>query len=169
MTSVRLALALAVAGCLADTAGAQPPAQARASVATKGDIWVGQRVTLVVELLTPGIFSSAPAFDLPQVPGVILMPPEGRPVLGSETIDGTTYTTQRHELAVFAQRAGRVEVPGFVVRFSSSPEFTKPPIDRQVTTPAVTFTTIMPPGAEGLATVITTRQLTAKEAWDPPP
>src|SRR5262245_7609875 len=169
MTSVRLALALAVAGCLADTAGAQPPAQARASIATKGDIWVGQRVTLVVELLTPGLFSSAPAFDLPQVPGVILLPPEGRPVLGSETIDGVTYTTQRHELAAYAQRPGRVTVPGFVVRFASSPNFVKPPVDRRVTTPAVTFTAKVPPGAEGLATVVTTRDLTVKETWEPQP
>src|SRR5262245_11366647 len=133
MTGVRLMLALAAVGQFPAAAGAQPPARVRASFAAKGDIWVGQRVTLVVELLAPGFFTSAPAFDLPQVSGVILLPPEGRPVVGSETVDGTTCTTQRHELAAFAQRAGRVGIPAFSVRFSSSPEFNKPSTDRQVT------------------------------------
>jgi hypothetical protein len=167
--SARLPLALAAVGWLATPAGAEPPARARASVAVKGDVWVGQRVNLAVELLTPGYFANAPAFDLPPVSGVVLLPPEGRPVVGSETVDGTTYTTQRHELAVYAQRAGRVEIPGFPVRFESSPAFGKPALEQRVTTPAVTFTAKMPPGAEGLSTVITTDELTVKETWEPQP
>ena len=40
---------------------AQPgsPAKVRTGLGTKGDIWVGQRVTLVVELLAPGTFAGA--------------------------------------------------------------------------------------------------------------
>jgi hypothetical protein len=157
MRRVRLLPALAAVGLLTPAAAAEPPARVRAAVATRGDIWVGQRVALAVDLLTPGFFASAPAFDLPQTPGVILIPPQDRPVVGSQTIDGTTYTTQRHELAVFAQRAGPVKIPEFVVRFESSPAFGKPPVAQRVTTPAVSFTARMPPGAEGLSTVITTR------------
>lgn len=169
MTSIRVALSLAAAGLSAAVVVAEPPARVRASIATKGDIWVGQRVTLVVELLTPGFFASTAAFDLPQVSGVILIPPEDRPVVGSETVDGTTFTTQRHELAVFAQRAGQVEIPGFVVRFESSPALGKPTVAQRVTTPAVAFTAKLPPGAAGLSTVITTPELTVKEAWEPEP
>jgi hypothetical protein len=160
---------LTAAGLCATAARAQPLSRVRASIATKGDIWVGQRVTLVVDLLTPGFFSSAPAFDLPTVSGVILVPPQDRPVVGSETVDGTSYTTQRHELAAFAQRAGKVEIPGFSVRFESSEAFGKPAAEQRVTTPAVAFEARMPPGAEGLATVITTPELTVKEAWEPQP
>src|SRR5262249_31350994 len=144
-------------------------ARVRASIATKDDIWVGQRVTLVVELLAPGTFASAPAFDLPQVPGVILVPPEGSPVIGTEDADGTTYTTQRHELACYAQRGGSIEIPGFSIRFESSEAFGRPAVEQRVTTDPVSFTAKMPQGTEGLATVITTHDLKVEENWDPQP
>jgi hypothetical protein len=166
---VHFALALVTVGGFVVAAQAEPPGKVRASVATKGDIWVGQRVTLVMELLTSGFFATAPAFDLPQVAGVIILPPQDRPVVGSETIDGTSYTTQRHELTVFAQRAGLVHIPDFPVRFESTPAFGKPAVEQRVTTPTVTFTAKLPPGAEDLSSVITTRELTVKEAWEPQP
>lgn len=163
---------LALAGGLCATAparGLEPTDLVRASIATKGDIWVGQRVTLVVELLAPGIFNSAPAFDLPHVPGVVIMKPEDRPTLGSETIGGVSCTVQRHEFAVFAQRAGSVQVPGFSARFEAAERFGAPGQDYTVRTPAVIFEAKMPPGAEKFATVITTRSLTVKESWAPEP
>jgi hypothetical protein len=156
-------------GLFATPANAEPRAGARASVSTKGTIWVGQRATVVIELLTPGYFASAAAFDLPPVSRAIVVPPEGRPLVGSETVDGVSHTTQRHELAVYAQRAGKVEVPAFTVRFESSPAFGKPNVEQRVMTPAVSFTAVLPPGAAGLATVITTPELRVKAVWDPQP
>ena len=97
---------------------AQEP-KVRASIGTQGDLWVGQRIALVVELLAPGYFAGAAAFDLPDPPGLLLTPPEGSPVVSSETIDGTSYTVQRHEVAVFARRAGEQTIPPFTVRFNS--------------------------------------------------
>src|SRR5215469_7691246 len=44
------------------------PALARTEITSKGDIWVGQRITLAVELLVPGYFAGTPSFDLPNVP-----------------------------------------------------------------------------------------------------
>jgi hypothetical protein len=153
----------------ASSATAEPAALARASVSTRRTIWVGQRVTIVVELLTPGLFATAPSFDLPRVSGAILIPPETRPIVGTETIDGTSYTTQRHELTVFAQRAGTVRIPAFPIRFESSPAFGKPATAQTVATPAVAFMAMLPPGAEQLATVISTEELHLTEAWEPEP
>lgn len=167
--TARLLLALAFAALPAVAAGADPPARARASFATKGEVWVGQRVTLVVELLAPGIFTSAPAFDLPRTPGVVVTKPEDRPTLGSETIDGVSYTVQRHEFAVYAERAGTATVPGFAVRFGAAERFGAPEKEYAATTQPVSFVAKLPPGAEGLATVVTTRELTVKEAWSPEP
>jgi hypothetical protein len=146
-----------------------PPAKVRTSLGTKGDVWVGQRVTLVVELLAPGTFAGAPAFDLPAVPGVLILKPEDRPTLGTEDADGTTYTVQRHEFAVYPQRAGAVTIPAFPVRFESSAGFGRPTTPQRVTTIPVTFTAKRPPGTDGLATVVTTRDLTVKEDWKPEP
>ncbi|MCC6491567.1 MAG: hypothetical protein IT424_00935, partial [Pirellulales bacterium] len=61
---------------------------------------IGQKGTLVVELLAPGYFSGAPAFDLPNISGAVLVPPTGSPVISSQDVDGASYTAQRHEVAV---------------------------------------------------------------------
>ena len=50
---------------LGATGGAAQEPKVRASIETKGELWVGQRVTLLVDLLAPGFFSGAAAFDLP--------------------------------------------------------------------------------------------------------
>ncbi|HEX4613350.1 MAG TPA: hypothetical protein VH092_34515 [Urbifossiella sp.] len=154
---------------LAAALGADPVPAVRTSLSPAGDVWVGQRVTLVVELLTPGQFAGAPAFDLPQVPGAVILKPDDRPTLGSETVGGTTVIIQRHEFAVYPQRAGVVEVPAFPVRFGTSEGFGTPVTARRVTTAPVRFAAKLPPGAAGLATVVTTRRLTVTETWAPEP
>ena len=93
---------------------AQQPA-VRATGPGKEEIWVGQRAKIVIELLVPGYFSGAPAFDLPTIADILLIPPEERPVLNSEAIQGVSYTVQRYELSVFARRAGQHEIPAFAI------------------------------------------------------
>jgi hypothetical protein len=145
-------------------------AKVRASLATKGDIWVGQRVTLVVELLAPGYFSGAPAFDLPDPQGLLIVPPGESPTIGTEEIEGTSYTVQRHEVSVFAQSAGVQTIPPLAARF----HFKRNPLDTDilsamVKTDAVSFTAQLPPGAEKLGNVISARNLQAVEIWNPEP
>jgi len=151
------------------SASAQEP-KVRASIKTEGDCWVGQRVMLVVELLAPGYFAGAPSFDLPSAAGLLIIPPEGHPVVSSETIDGTSYTVQRHELSVFAHREGEQSIPPLTVRFS----FKRTPLDQKtvpatVKTEPVRFAVKVPPGAEKLGGVISARHLTAEETWETEP
>lgn len=143
-------------------------AKVRTSLATPGDLWVGQRITLVVELLVPGFFSGTAAFDLPDPQGLLLVPPSDRPVVSSEEIDGVSYAVQRHELAVFAQRGGPQTVPAFAVRF----HFKRQPLDPEavkatVHTEPQKFTTKLPAGAEKLGSLISARNLKAAETWNP--
>jgi hypothetical protein len=145
-------------------------AKVRTSLETKGDIWVGQKVTFVVELLAPGYFASTPTFDLPDPQGVLLLPPAEHPVVGSETIGDTLYTVQRHELSAFPMRAGSQSVPVLTVEFA----FKRAPLDTQtisasVKTIAVPFTVKLPPGAEKLGQVISARDLMIEETWQPEP
>jgi hypothetical protein len=150
----------------APTAWALDTAKVRTTLATKGDVWVGQHVTLVIELMSPGFFSGSPTFYLPQVSQVLLLQPNDRPVLGSETIDGASYTIQRHEFAVFAQRAGTVTIPSFQVRFSTRVG-TAQPVEHLLSADGVSFEVKLPPGAESLATLISARELKATETWQP--
>jgi hypothetical protein len=146
---------------------APPEPKVDARLATKGDLWQGQRIVIEVTIKTPDTFASAPAFDLPHPPGVILVPPEGSPVLGTESIGDDTFVTQRHELMVFPQVAGDLTVPPFPIRFDSSAGFGKPAQSRKVTTPAVSVNVKRPPGTEGLKLVLTTTSLTIKDSWKP--
>lgn len=145
-------------------------AKVRTSLETQDTLWVGQKVTVVVELLAPGTFASAAAFDLPDPQGVLLLPPLGHPLLSSETIDGTSYTVQRHELSAYPMRAGEQSVPTFSVRF----EFKRAPMDTHtiaatLKTNSMPFTVKMPPGAENLGQVISARDLKIEETWRPEP
>jgi hypothetical protein len=148
---------------------ADPPARARAELSPKDEAWVGQRVTLAVTLATPDLFAGAPSFALPDIPGAVVLPPAGSPVIGSETVGDVTYTTQRHEFAVFAERPGVVRIPAFHVRFESNAGFGKPTVRREVTIDDLSFTARTPPGAEGLGTVIAARDLQVTTTWDPEP
>src|SRR5678815_1201759 len=82
-------LALGALALFFTGAGAQEP-RVRASLTSEGEIWVGQRANFVIELLAPGYLSGVPAFDLPSVPGMQLVPPNGSPVVTSEEISGTS-------------------------------------------------------------------------------
>lgn len=166
---MKTSLSLFLLVMIASDAFAQD-AKVRTSLATKGDLWVGQRVTLVVELLAPGFFSGTPSFDMPDPQGLVLIPPRGSPTIGTETIDGISYTVQRHELFVFPRRAGEQIIPSLTVRFG----FKRQPLDKDVVaatvkTEAVKFTAKPPPGAEKLGSIISARNLTAVESWKPEP
>jgi hypothetical protein len=142
----------------------------RTSVVDEGPYWVGQQVLVVVELLAPGYFSSAASFDLPDPQGVLLMPPTGHPVVGSETIDGTRFTVQRHELHAWPMRSGDIDIPALAARFS----FKRNPLDSEevpaaVRTSAIALSVEQPPGSEGLGTVISARGLQVTEHWQPQP
>ncbi len=145
-------------------------AKVRTSLGTRGDLWVGERVTLVVELLAPGFFSGVASFDLPNAPGLLLAPPAGSPTISSEAIDGMSYTVQRHEVSVFARRGGGQTLPPFTVRF----QFKRNPLDKDsvaatVKTEPVQFRVKVPPGAEKLGNVISARNLKVEETWHPEP
>ncbi|WP_116368326.1 BatD family protein [Parahaliea mediterranea] len=151
-------------------AAQQPEPAVRTHLQGKDPLWAGQRISLIVELLAPGYFASAASFDLPDPDGVLLMPPADHPIVDSLTIDGTHYSVQRHELNLWAVRDGDLQVPPIHVRF----RYKRHPLDEEpasaaVTTEAVTFSVQRPPGSEGLGLVISARDLTIEEQWQPEP
>jgi hypothetical protein len=159
-----LALLLPVAG-----AGAPQP-MVRTDLQAPDTVWSGQRIPLVVELFAPGYFSSAATFDLPDPSGLIVMPPSEHPIVNGKQINGTYYAVQRHELSVYAAKAGEHTIPPIHVRFS----FKRSPLDHDdvataVDTEPVRFSVTAPPGTQGLGQVISARNLTIVETWKPEP
>ena len=166
---VSVSLAAALWALSPEHSRAQAP-KIRASLANQNDAWLGEPRTLVVELLAPGFFAGAPAFDLPDPGGLLIVPPRGSPTLSSEEIDGTSYTAQRHELTIVARRAGTQAIPPLTVRF----RYKRQPLDKDsvlatVASEPLAFTVKSPPGAEKLGGIISARGLTVKEDWRPEP
>ena len=143
--------------------------QVRVSIDTTQSYWVGQKIPFYVDLLSPGFFSGSPKFDLPEISGVLVMKIPERPVMGTEEIEGHSFTRQRHEFVFFPQRPGQLNIPSFTVRFGVSGQAGAPPKEIALKTTPLTLTPKMPPGAEKLGTIISTRDLKVTEGWDPAP
>jgi len=151
-----------------------PPAQAASpqvhvSIDTTQSYWAGQKIPLYIDLLSPSFFSGTPKFELPEISSVLVMKIPGRPVMGVEEIEGLSYTKQRHEFVLFSQRPGRVDIPSFTVKFGVSGQAGALPKEVALKTSPLTLTPKMPPGAEKLATIISTQDLKVTEKWNPEP
>ncbi|MCB1130352.1 MAG: BatD family protein [Verrucomicrobiae bacterium] len=130
--------------------------------------WTGQSLPFFIELQAPGSFTGTPSFDLPQIPGTVILK-LGSPVLGSSTDGDTEVFTQRHEFALFSQARGSVELPPITVRFSHRKGYTGPSFDETSQTDSAALSIQRPPGSEDLGFLVTTGSLIIDETWDPRP
>ena len=135
---------------------------------TPGDAWVGQKVVLHVDVLAKDGWAQLRKVTDAEVDGAYLLRLESQGTRLSETIDGDSYTGQRYEFMLFAQRDGKITVPPV-------------PVDVEIKTwgadagtriermslPLVEFVARTPPGAEGIRGLISTSNLTASQDWDP--
>lgn len=130
--------------------------------------WVGERLSFFVELRSAGSFSGSASFDLPQLPGSMVLK-IGSPVVASEDVDGKNWFVQSHEFALFSQRSGTLSVPEFSVRFRCRDDFTGPVNDVKGTCPSFQVDIKRPPGSQQVPFLITTDSFDVSETWDPSP
>lgn len=132
------------------------------------EAWMGQRVPFYVELRALGSFVGAAAFDLPEVPGALLMK-IGSPVVASQEIEGASWFVQTHEFALFSQRVGVLELPPFPVRFARRDGFVGPAHEIRGQVPGARITIERPPGSDQIGFLVTAESLDVTETWDSPP
>jgi hypothetical protein len=106
----------------------------KASELTESIIAAAIEVPFFVELRAGGSFTGTASFDLPQLPGALLMK-IGAPVVSSQNFEGRSWFVQTHEFALFSQKPGTLEVPAFKVRFASREGFTGPAADIEAQSP----------------------------------
>ena len=94
---------------------------------------------------------------------------EDHPTLGTEVVGGATYVIAQHDLALFAMRPGRYDIPSFTVRFASANAPGEQPVEHRLTTPPLRIEARLPPGAEHLPSLISTSAMTVSEPWKPEP
>lgn len=132
----------------------------------KDTAWTGEPVALIITLYSPGPFSGTASFDWPELPAVAFVP-AGNPLVGSEWIDGETYMTQRHEIAIYTQRAGDMVIPAFRIRFAGKKTFTSVAEPMEGFTPELRFRSLRPPGTESLGVVVAARRMEVSQTWQP--
>jgi len=131
--------------------------------------WIGQRTVFAVDVIVEGRFSGSTLFDLPQVPGVILMKPEERSVLSTRTIENREYAVQRHEFSLFCQNDADIRIPDIKVRCGSIRSQGETPSQHVLTVPGFKVTPRLPEGARPGQVVVATTRLEVNETWSPKP
>jgi hypothetical protein len=172
---MKLFVLFAGAALAATPLAAASPAQVERAVVERAVVeaavdqaWVGERVPFFVELRAPGSFAGAASFELPRVPGSLLLK-VGNPVVSSEQLAGDTWFVQRHEFALFSQSAGVLEVPPITVHFAHREGFVGPELEVDADTPTWSVELRRPPGSEALGFLVTTASFEVTETWDPEP
>ena len=133
------------------------------------EAWQGQRVMLTIEVLSKDAWAQIPNMPSIQVAGAYVLPPESQGGRIQEQIDGHPYSGQRYQLLVYPQRGGIIEIPALPVAVKRSVWGAANNSENQglaqVTIPKVTFTSKVPPGAEGIDWLVSTDSFSATQSW----
>ena len=132
--------------------------------------WVGQKVLLRVDVLANDGWAQLKKIHEIEVDGAYVLRLETQGTRLSEVIDGGSYTGQRYEFMIFAQREGKFTIPPVpvdveVTRWGSGAGKQA----QRMSLAAVEFTVQTPPGAQGIRGLISTTDLRATQTWDPEP
>lgn len=137
------------------------PVELSTQISPERDAWVGERVRVYVTVLMETRPTASPRFDLPRVEGALLQQSPGSPVLGTESVDGAQYTTQRFELLLFPQRPGALAIPPIGVRVDIGAG------EVSIATPPLEARAKLPADVEPGTALITTSDLAVDERFEP--
>jgi hypothetical protein len=140
----------------------------RASIEPKADIWVGQQVRLLIDVLARDGWAQIRKFHPFEVPGANVLQVESQGTRLTDTVSAATWTGQHYEWLVFPQRAGAITIPPIVVDVETKDLATQeatPVLDQK--TPAVAFQAALPPGADQEHGLISTTRLEAGQTLKP--
>jgi hypothetical protein len=135
---------------------------------TPEEAWIGQKVVMHVDVLAKDGWAQLKKVTDAEVDGAYLLRLESQGTRLNETIDGDSYTGQRYDFMLFAQRDGKITVPPALVdvEIKTWGADGGARIER-MSLPLVEFVARTPLGAEGIRGLISTRNLTASQDWDP--
>ncbi len=168
-TIILIALVFPVSGrCTNDVSDAVADILIRTGVKPEDNIVVGRRVMLHVDVLAPDGWAQIIRLRDFSVEGAQVVRYESQGTRLNETIQGRAFSGQRYELSLFPQRDGTVTVPSIPVEVEVSRWGSKSGKQfKRVQTPEVSFEVQVPPGAEGVAGLISTPGLKATQRWEP--
>jgi len=148
-------------------AGAGLLGEIRFEVGRGGATWLGQELELHLDLWSDGVSFGDQSFLLPEVKGAYLLQADSNTVKLNENRDGVAWQGLRYTFLLYPQRAGRLEVPSFEVRFSARAEYGSEPSGFRFQTPVLLIDARLPPGADASGLVVTSTDFTMEASWKP--
>ena len=110
------------------------------SIQQQGEYWVGQQLTIDLDLKTTGFSFSDTHFNLPEVSNAFLMQTDTTTIKLSENQGGESWQIVRYPHALYPQKSGLQKVPPISVRFSSSAGYGTPVKDFEFQTEPLELT-----------------------------
>jgi len=131
-------------------------------------VFVGQKVTLSVDVMTKTWFLDAPLFpDVLDIEDAIVIPPGPFGINSSRVIDGERYAVQTKRYSIIPTGIGRFRVPSFGIRFVVAREDASRSPEIVLRTPELSYGARVPEAAQGLGLVVSTPRLEIQEKWSP--
>jgi very-short-patch-repair endonuclease len=137
----------------------------RTRIEGSGETWVGQAVSLNVEVIVPSWFTGAPKFPELEVPNAVTLSPEAAVNFVVQSA-GKTFSAQGQRYLIFPQVRGKYTVPSAKVEVSYAMPDGKPSSPKLLTSAPVQFEARMPPGAEGAKYFLTTDRFQIRQTLD---
>ena len=137
------------------------------SIEQDQEVWAGQQITLMLDLKTTGFSFSGTHFNLPEVSGAFLMQTDTTTIKLTEKIDGRDWQVISYPLALYPQKAGRLQIPSIDVRFTTSAGFGSEEKAFEFKTDPLELTVNLPPGAKPGELIVTTKSFELEYEWQP--
>jgi len=140
----------------------------RASLESGEVNWVGQQITLNLDVMTTGYRFFDIRFNLPEVAGAFLVQADSTTIKLNETLNGEAWQIIRYPLVLYPQKAGFIHVPPIKVRFGTADSYGGETRDYALQTQTLTLDTQLPPGVSPGSPVVSTGEFETRYDWLPP-
>jgi very-short-patch-repair endonuclease len=137
----------------------------RTRIEGSGETWVGQAVSLNVEVIVPSWFTGAPKFPELEVPNAVTLSPEAAVNFVVQSA-GKTFSAQGQRYLIFPQVRGKYTVPSAKVEVSYAMPDGKPSSPWTLASAPIQFEARIPPGAEGEKYFLTTDRFQISQTLD---
>ena len=161
-------LFLMIAGFAFAQSAGSPAVVVRTSVESMETIWLGQRVSLFIDILGRDGWAQIKRAGDFKIPGALVLRVETQGTRIQETIDGQSYSGQRYELLVFPKRAGTIQVPVIpleveIKQWGSDAQT----VIENLNTTALQIQVKMPPGVQDSTDLISSTGMRFGQQWQP--
>ena len=130
-------------------------------------VWLGEKLELHLELWSNALSFSDQWFVLPEVQGAFLIQAESIALKLSEKRNGDDWQGLRYSFQLYPQRAGKLSVPSFGVRFAAREAYGTPEQHFEFATPVLSVEARLPPGASASGLVVSSTDFSMRAEWDP--